>query len=237
MTEIEQIIDSLAQTYNVKIEKDETMLAPLAYDFKIDVIEYNPNIINEAYGEVSKHARINLTDFIKYNFGHELGHRKKYKIYGAERAAEIEDTLMLFLREPTVAIELLEENEKHLFSNYRAVSISYVLFEEYYAVKENPLCLPSAQRADIIYRAKILKEYSQDIRRLMHSLVIFASEAIECYFVAPIAILPLKYFRIFPEFPIIRKIKSYLQNEIQTPHDVFDTDKMEELANILLYEL
>jgi len=238
MTEIEQIIKSLSQTHNIKVEKDETLHSPLAYLFTEDIILYNPVAIDKCYELFNKFYRINLTDLITHMFGHELAHRKKYKTYGIERAKVIEDVLMLFFREPTVAIDILPQNEKHLFAPYRTASIAYMLFEEHYAVKENSLYNPTIHKAEIAYSINLLKRNLPDVRKLMHSLILFAPETIECYFIDPLVCLPLKYFKLFyQEFPTIRKIKFYLENEIQTPHDVFNTDKMEELANILLYEL
>jgi len=235
---IEETIKSLSQTYNIKTEKDETLHSPLAYLFTEDTILYNPALINRCYELFSKFVRINITDLITHIFGHELAHRKKYKTYGIERAKVIEDVLMFFFREPTVAIDILPQNEKHLFATYRATSIAYMLFEEHYAVKENSLYNPTIHKAEIAYTVTILKRRLDEVRKLMHSLILFAPEMIEGYFIDPLVCLPLKYFKLFyQEYPTIRKIKFYLENEITTPNDVFDTDKMEELANILLYEL
>ena len=235
---IEEIIKSLSQTYDIKTEKDETLHSPLAYLFTEDIILYNPAAIDKCYELFSKFVRIDLTDLITHIFGHELAHRKKYKTYGIERAKVIEDVLMLFFREPAVAIDILPQNEKHLFATYRTASIAYMLFEEHYAVKENSLYNPTIHKAEIAYTVAILKRHSDEVRKLMHSLILFTPEAIEGYFIDPLVCLPLKYFKLFyQEYPTIRKIKLYLENEIITPNDVFNTDKMEELANILLYEL
>jgi len=230
---IEETIKSLSQTYNVKVEKTEKTYAPLSYISETDTILYNPPIINEIYREFRKYGRITLKDFITHVFGHELAHRKKYKSY--KEAAKIEYVLMTFFYEPQRALESL--STKQHYPLWRAASATYMLFEEYYAVKENPLHNPFVHRIDTAIRAKALKEKLQDIRKLMHAVVIAPPEPLKHYLISSIAFLPTKYFRIFPEYLTIRKIKLYLENEITTPSDVFNLRKIQKVAEIFLYEL
>jgi len=238
MTEIEQTIKSLSRTYNVKTRKDDKLSADLAYDAFSDAILYNPKLIKYYYNELSKIRRITLEECIAHSFGHELGHRKKHMNYGLQKALEKATVLLLFINTPEKAINLLPEEKRIDFPLYRAAAIAFLLFQEYYAENNNPLYSPNVALAELSHTLNLLKRNLPDVRKLMHSLILFAPETIECYFIDPLVCLPLKYFKLFyQEFPTIRKIKFYLENEIITPNDVFNTDKMEELANILLYEL
>ena len=238
MTEIEQTIKSLSRTYNVKTRKDDKLSADLAYDAFSDAILYNPKLIKYYYNELSKIRRITLEECIAHSFGHELGHRKKHMNYGLQKALEKATVLLLFINTPEKAINLLPEEKRIDFPLYRAAAIAFLLFQEYYAENNNPLYSPNVALAELSHTLKSLKANREKIRQIMHSLILFPREIIENYFITPLVLTPTRYFRIFPqEFPTLRKIKTYLETQITTPNDVFNTDKMEELANILLYEL
>jgi len=237
--EIKQTIETLAEEHDVEVI--ETKLNYLmAYSPRRDVIAYNIDELENTYNELRQYHRIDLTKSIRHIFGHELGHRQKYRTFGVERALKIEEPLKTLFYSPREAIRSLPKEERHLFPLYRASAIAYFLFEEYYAEKHNALKYAHYIIADALLRFEIIKQNSEAIRKAIHVLHSVNHEAIQAYFIYPITHFPrhLKPLKIiFPEYPILLKIRKFCEKEIKTPEDVFNTDKMQKLAEIILYEL
>jgi len=239
MTEqqIKQIVETLAKQHNISTESNEELPYALAYFHQEDKIYYNPSEIIDYYRELKElDSRLDLEELIKHCFGHELGHRKKYKSCTPEDI-KLDFTLLNIFHYPEETINLLPEEHRTRFPIYRAHSIAYELFEEYYAEKENPLASPHITKLSTLSALQILKEHLPEVRRVIHSLISFSSEAITAYFIAPLAKHPPRILRIFPEYPILLKIRKFCEKEIITPSDVFDKNKIEKIAEIILYEL
>lgn len=244
MKETEELINETIKTLSEKhgvaaenVEKLAYVYFTMFYDVEEDVIYYTTTGIKRAYDSFRKYRPIELTELLKDMFGHELAHREKFIAYGIERALEKYRALKLFVHEPNEAIDILPKDERIHFPLYRASAIAYFLFEEYYAEKNNIYRSPLLAKLLALKTVNDLKEHLEDARRTIHSLPTADYSEIEAYFILPLIALPPRALRIFPEHPILLKIKRFCEKEISTPEDVFDTEKMKNLAEIIVYEL
>jgi len=238
--EIRQTIETLAEERDVEVIETERLHILMAYIIERDAIAYNIDELKSAYNKLRQYRHIDLSKSIRHIFGHELGHREKYRTFGVERALKIEEPLETLFYSPREAIRSLPKEERHLFPLYRASAIAFYLFEEYYAEKHNALKYTHYRIADTLLRFEIIKRNSEAIRKAIHVLHSVNHEAIRAYFIYPITHFPrhLKPLKIiFPEYPILLKIRKFCDKEIRTAEDVFDEEKMKKLAEIILYEL
>ena len=235
--EIEELLKELSEEYNVPVSQDLEQDFPLGYSLDEDVITYNPSLIKHFHEHYSKYRRIDLPSLIKHMFGHELAHRNKYISYGLEEAREIERVVGFLFYHPEEAMQMLPDDIVSFFPLYRACSISYNLIEEYYAAKTNPLFSARVALAEISTVADALRRNAEEARKLMHALPFAPPEFINDYFIAPLTTLPVRYFRIFPEYRTLQKIRLYLYRNITTVSDVFNPEKIADLAEIILFEL
>ena len=242
--QIDEIVRSLAARYGVRVEKDEEQPTTMRYGIREDCIYYNPYKIKESYEKLSRHDHIRLADLVEHIFGHELGHRKKHKKFtGYEwwKVYDIHRTMYSLAFYPEEAKSRLSKSEywKSRFPLLRAAAIAYVLFEEYYAVKENPLRKPSIERMEnSVVTNNIKRKYLRDAIRALHTLSRTGREGFR-YFIIPLAYLSASSLKVFPygQYYILRKIKTFLQQKIITAQDVFDLNKIAQVADIIIYEL
>jgi len=230
--QIEQIIKTLAKQHKIKVEKHGEALS---YSPSADTIYYNPEALEDSYNFLKNFARITLEDFITHDFGHELGHRKKHK--AVENSLITHRVMMELYRRPERAIEILPQEQREIFPLLRASAIAYNIANEHYAVTNNPLYSPEIAKAELLCIIYGLREVHNEVRRALHGLVVLSADDIDS-FIPVIIRAPLPHLkRYFPqEFSTLRKIRLFLQT-IKTPQDCFNTNKMEKLGEIILYEL
>ena len=242
--QIDEIVRSLAARYGVRVEKDEKLSYMMGYSPRRDSIRYNPDSIRTIYEKLSEHHSIKLADLVEHVFGHELGHRKKHKKfagYKQELARKIDVSLTFLCDRPEEAIQLLERYMPELMDfhpRYRACAIAYVLFEEYYAVKENPLRKPSIERVENIVITNNIKRNLREAIRALRTLSQASRKELK-YFIIPLVYLSTSALKIFPysQYYALRKIKTFLQQKIITAQDVFDLNKIAQVADIILSKL
>ena len=235
MKEIEEIVSALSAEHDVKVKKSSEVLA-FGYSVLEDLIYYNPPGIKHLYESHRNYSKkLDLESFVKHSFGHELGHRNKYAEFNRAEAIKKEAVYHNLLKNPQKVARVMGENVKFLYF-LRLGAVVYSLFEEHYADENNPLYSTRVWMVECIRAIDILKQDMQNVRKVLHALPVFKYEVINSYFVAPLTLLPAKALRIFPEYRTLQKIKLYLK-KIRTARDVFDEDKIEEVSEILLYEL
>jgi len=242
--QIDKIVRTLAARYGVRVEKDEKLSHMMGYSPRRDSIRYNPDSIKAIYEKLSEHHSIKLADLVEYVFGHELGHREKYKKltgHKQELARRIDASLTFLCDRPEEAIQLLERRIPELIDFFpccRACAIAYVLFEEYYAVKENPLRKPSIERVENIVITNNIKKRLREAIRALRTLSQASRKELK-YFIIPLAYLPASALKIFPygQYYTLRKIKIFLQQKIITAQDVFDLNKIAQVADTILSKL
>lgn len=239
--QIEEIVRSLALRYGARVERNVLLPHTMSYNPFTDCIYYNPYEIKKIYEKLSKHPHVRLMDLIEYVFGHELGHRKKYKKlteYEREQALKIVRSLYILCTMPEKAESLLPEHIRPDLPFYRLCAIAQTLFEEYYAVKENPLRKWSIERVGHSVITNNLKRNLREVRGVLRTLS-YNKLKYSKYFITPLAYLPIQSLKVFPhpEYLALRKIKTFLLQNIITAQDVFDLKKMVQVANIILCEL
>ena len=230
--QIEQTIKSLAEKHKVKVKRG---IEGVAYNPKDDIVYYNTKELRRAYNFLRKFDRISLEDLISHYFGHELGHRNKHKagVEGSEEKARVMEN---WLYTPGRMMCFLEDQTK--FPLYRAAAVAYFIINEFYAETNNSLYKPAVAKAEQIANIHTVKKLHENMRHVLHALYLFSAD--EIYATIPIILsLPASSIkRFFPqEYSVIARIRTYLQANISTPQDCFNLDKIEKLAEIILYEL
>jgi len=234
---IEETIKSLSRTYNVKVKRDEKLGMAMAYHRRSDTILYSISSIKSAYLSLRRYYPLRLSELIRHFFGHELAHRKLH-ISGGRQASVIESDVSILLRSPEEAFSMMPPGEDiHTFIFDRACAIANELFKEYYAETNNPLYEPSVARAMALDAREVIRQNLREAREAIHALPVAYCGEINSYFIYPLTVLPIQDLRVLPEFQTLKRIKQYLRVKILSPRDVYDPQKIKEIANIIVYEL
>lgn len=233
---IREEVEALGREFEVTTLENEKMNVLMSYSFRSDVISYNPYLIERRYEELYK-RHVNLHTAIMHHFGHELAHREKF-LNCTEEEKETAGVLLEIFRNPREAMRSFPEDKMLEFPFYRAVSIANVLFEEHYAERNNPFSSSKVSLLDARRISEITRKNMKNVVKVVHSLPYSPPHLVKACFLSPLVVLPPNFLKIFPtpEYITLRKIKLFLE-KIRTVRDVFDEEKMNKVAEVILYEL